>query len=139
MHENQILDMVESLTLGTLTLEEKAIIVADVKSEIGFTRLAHNATSLILKKIDDMSNGMYRESQALPKVFQDFSGHADNSKPFAITNQKEIDEFLEKMMSSKAENTPEAFFGDTWEFYHPVSNMVAEGLPTFRADFVTQS
>ena len=138
MHEGQILDMVESLTLGTLTLEEKAVIVADVKSELGFTRLAQNTASLILQKVNDLSNGLYKESQALPKVFQDFSGHADNDTPFAVTNQKEIYEFLEKMLSEEQKNTPEAYFGDTWGFYHPVENMVADGLPTHRSNFNTQ-
>ena len=130
--------MVESLTMGALTLEEKAVIVADVKSELGFTRLAQSTTSLILQKINDLSNGLYKESQALPKVFQDFSEHADNDTPFAVTNQEEIDEFLEKMMSKKPSDTPEAYFGDTWEFYHPTANMVADGLPTHRSDFNTQ-
>jgi len=96
MHESQILDIVESLTMGALSLDEKAIIVADVKSELSGTRLANNTTSLILEKINDLSKGLYREAQALPKVFQDFSEHSDNSKPFVITNQEEIDEFLEK-------------------------------------------
>jgi hypothetical protein len=138
MHEGQILDMVESLTLGTLTLEEKAIIVADIKSELGFTRLAQNTTSLILQKVSDLSNGLYKESQALPKVFQDFSGHADNDIPFAVTNQEEIDDFLEKMISKEPQNNPETYFGDTWEFYHPTANMVADGLPTHRSNFNTQ-
>jgi len=138
MHESQILDIVESLTMGALSLDEKAIIVADVKSELSGTRLANNTTSLILEKINDLSKGLYREAQALPKVFQDFSEHSDNSKPFVITNQEEIDEFLEKMISKDADNSPEAFFGDTWEFYHPIENMNVPGVPRHRADFITQ-
>ena len=34
MHESQILDLVDSLTVDALSLDEKAIIVADVKSEL---------------------------------------------------------------------------------------------------------
>ena len=138
MHESQILDMVDSLTMGTLSFDEKAIIVADVKSELTGKRLANNTTALILEKVNDLSKGLYKEAQSLPKTFQDFSEHSDNSEPFAITNQEEIDEFLEKMISDKADNTPEAFFGDTWEFYHPVENMNIPGVPRFRSDFIAQ-
>ena len=138
MHESQILDMVEALTMDSLSLREKAVIVADVKSELSGKRLANSAVSLILEKINDLSNGSYREAQALPKVFQDFSEHSDNSKPFVITNQDEIDEFLEKMISKNAESTPEEFFGDTYDFYHPVDNMNVPGVPRFRSDFITQ-
>jgi hypothetical protein len=138
MHESQILDLVDSLTMDALSLDEKAIIVADVKSELIGTRLAGNVSALVLQKVNDLSKGLYKESQALPKTFQDFSEHSDNSKPFAITNQDEIDEFLEKMISDEADNTPEAFFGDTWEFYHPVANMNIPGVPRFRSDFIAQ-
>ena len=63
MHESQILDIVESLTMGALSLDEKAIIVADVKSELSGTRLANNTTSLILEKINDLSKGLYRDRE----------------------------------------------------------------------------
>ena len=93
MHESQILDVVDSLTLGQLSLNEKAIIVADIKSEISNTRLASNITSLVLEKVNDLSKGLYKESQALPKTFQDFSESEGKQKPFEITNQDEIESY----------------------------------------------
>lgn len=138
MHESQILDIVESLTMNTLSLDEKAIIVADVKSEITNKRLAGSTTSLILEKINDLGKGFYKEAQALPKTFQDFSETSDNSTPFAITNMDEINEFLDKMASKKPEENVESWFGDTWEFYHPIENMNVPGVPRHRADFNTQ-
>jgi len=74
MHESQIQDIVDSITLNKLSWSEKAIIVADVKSELCNTRLAGNIMSLVLSKVEDLNKGLYKESQsALPKIFQDLS------------------------------------------------------------------
>ena len=138
MHESQILDMVDSLTMNSLSLEEKAIIVADVKSELTNTRLASNTTKLILEKVNDLSKGLYKEAQALPKTSQDFSETSDNSKPFEVTNLEEIHEYLDKMASKTPDENTESWFGDTWEFYHPIENMNIPGVPRSRSDFVAQ-
>lgn len=133
MHENQILDIVESVTLNNLSLREKSLIVADVKNEISNTRLAGNITSLVLSKINDLSKGMYRESQAtLPKIFQDFSESEGEQKPFEIRNTDEIGDFLNKMTEKKFDGD---VFSDTYPFYHPTDVMRAEGNPQHRSDF----
>lgn len=135
MHESQILDILDSLTLNKLQDYEKSIIVADVKNEMSNTRLAGNPISLIMTKLNDLSNGMYKESQAISTYFQDFSEKESAEKPFEIKNKDEIDAFLEKMQNKKFEGD---VFGDTWEFYHPTENMNADGVPRHRSDFVVK-
>jgi hypothetical protein len=135
MHESQILDVVDSLTLGQLSLNEKAIIVADIKSEISNTRLASNITSLVLEKVNDLSKGLYKESQALPKTFQDFSESEGKQKPFEITNQDEIEKFLDQMMSKEHKDE---YFNDTWDFYHPTEPMFYPGETKHRSNYNVQ-
>ena len=136
MHESQILDMINSISNNQLSDAEKSIILADVKSELNNLRLAGNPMNTILSKINDLSNGLYKESQAISTYFQDFSEQEQAEKPFEIKNKDEIDKFLKKMMSEDFEGN---VFGDTWEFYHPTENMNADGVPRHRSDFVTKN
>jgi len=132
MHESQIQDIVDSITLNKLSWSEKAIIVADVKNELCNKRLAGNIMSLVLSKVEDLNKGLYKESQsALPKIFQDFSEKEAVSKPFEV-KKDEIDNFLEKMTSKKFDGN---VFSDTHDFYHITDVMRAEGVPQHRSDF----
>ena len=135
MHEGQILDIVDSLTLGTLSNDEKSKVVADIKFELSGKRFAGGIINLVMNKLEDLSNGMYREAQALPKTFQDFSEKGENLEPFKV-DTSEIDKFLEKMISKDNTDDP---FTDTHPFYHPPDNMKAEGQPISRSNFVVQS
>ena len=135
MHEGQILDLVEALTLGTLSNSEKSKVVADIKFELSGKRFAGNITNLVMNKLQDLSNGLYREAQALPKTFQDFSEKDENLEPFKIDTE-EINKFLEKMISKENDDDP---FSDTNTFYHPTENMKAEGQPISRSNFVVQN
>lgn len=132
MHESQILDALNAITLGRLSHEEQSIITADIHSELQNNRLAGSITQKIMEKLSQLSDGLYKESQSLPKTFQDFSENEKFPKPFEIINQKEIDDFFDKMMSKEMKNN---FFGDTHEFYHPEENFRAEGQPRHRSDF----
>ena len=49
-----------------------------------------------------------------------------------MINKKEIDAFLDKMVSDKFKGN---FFDDTFEFLHPVEAMEAEGVGRHRSDF----
>ncbi len=135
MHESQILDIIDSVTLGKLSLEEKSIILADVHHEISNKRFAGNAFNVVLAKINDSTQGSYREALKAPDSFQDFTEESEIGKPFEIKNKDEIDQFLDKMMSE--DFNPE-YFNDTWEFYHPSDVMKSEGLPRHRSDFVVK-
>lgn len=136
MHESLILDAIEKVTGNSLTEAEKSILVADIHSDFMNKRFAGTLPGVIMQKLDAMADGMYKEAQAISKTFQDFSESAGNPKPLEIQNMDQIDKFLEKMMSK--ENTDE-FFGDTWEFYHPTENMVADGAPRHRSDFTVKT
>ena len=131
MHEDQILNILDSLTLNSLSYDEKAIIVADIKFETSNKRFSNNMTKIVLQKVNDLKSGLYKESQIRPDIFQDFS-ESVKSKPFEISNQDDIDLFLEKMSSSDFENS---YFDDTWSFYHPTEVMKADGVPRHRSDF----
>jgi hypothetical protein len=139
MHETQILDTIDSISLGKISFEDKALIVADIKHELSNKRFAGQISSLIMQKIDDLSKGMYKIAQSEPKIFQDFEDMEAVPKPFDIINKDEIDKFLDKMMSKEPKETQDSFFGDTWEFYHPTANMVADGVARHRSDFVVKS
>lgn len=136
MLENQILDTIDKISAGTLSNAERSILVADIKSDLSNTRLAssNGLINIAMQKLNSLKKGEYEEQ---PKTFQDFSETNSNSTPFKVINQEEIDKFLDKMSNS---NTNEdVFFNDTWEFYHPVENMKAEGLPRHRSDFNAKS
>ncbi len=135
MHEGQILDIIDSVTLDKLTLEEKAIILADVQNEISNKRFAGNAFNIVLAKVNDLANGMYKEALKAPDSFQDFTEKGEIGQPFQIQNKDEIDQFLDKMMSD--DFNPD-YFNDTWDFYHPTDVMKSEGLPRHRSDFVVK-
>lgn len=136
MHEDLILDAIEKITANTLTDKEKSILTAAVWHEYKHKRFAGSLTGIVMEKINELTAGNYREAQALPKTFQDFSETGEEQKPFEV-KMDGIDEFLEKMMSKTTKD--EDFFGDTWEFYHPTENMKAEGLPRHRSDFVVKT
>lgn len=136
MHEGQILNIIETITFGDLNDQEKSIIVADVKSELSGTRLAGSISALVLQKINDLRNGMYKESQIQPNIPGGENEPEHGMTPFEITNQDEIDKFLEKMSNKDFKGDA---FGDTWEYWHPTENMYAEGLPKHRSNFNVQN
>lgn len=132
MHETQILDAIDSLTLNSLDYNDKAVLVAFIKSEIGNKRLANNINKKILEKVNELYKGNLKEASNESDSFQDFSETSSYSKPFEIINKDDIDKFLDKMTSK---NWDGDFFGDTFEFYHPIDNMKADGVPRHRSDF----
>jgi hypothetical protein len=132
MQENQILDLIDSLTFGTLPDEDKSIILAHVQNEMSGKRFASKLSSVVSEKIDEYDTGNFRVAQELPTYFQDFSGTESYPQPNEIINKSDIDKFLEKM-SSKENN--DKYFGDTYEFYHPTENMKADGVAMHRSDF----
>lgn len=136
MLENQILDTIDKISAGTLSNAERSILVADIKSDLSNTRLAssNGLINIAMQKLNSLKKGEYEEQ---PKTFQDFSETNSNSTPFKVINQEEIDKFLDKM--SNSDTNEDVFFNDTWEFYHPVENMKAEGLPRHRSDFNAKS
>ena len=56
MHEDQILNILDSLTLNSLSYDEKAIIVADIKFETSNKRFSNNMTKIVLQKVNDLKN-----------------------------------------------------------------------------------
>jgi hypothetical protein len=135
MHESQILDIVDSVTLGSLSDSDRSIIVADIKSECSGQRLASNITSLVMQKITDLGNGLYKESQTVPKTNETLKESEPDGVPFKITNESEINKFLDKMMSKKFDGE---FFNDTYKEVHPVENFIADGVPSHRSDFIVK-
>lgn len=134
MRENQILETIDSLTLGTLSDRDKAVILADIQDMFQGQRLASNLYDITLNKISDLKKGMYKESQVMTSYYQDFSENQSYPKPFDIINKDEIDKFLEKMSNKDYDGN---YFGDTWEFYHPIENLHADGVAKHRSDFNT--
>lgn len=133
MHESNILDAIDSISLNSLTNEERALVLAFVKSETDNKRFAgSNLNKLILSGINELKLGGYRVSQNIKDYFQDFSEKSSSPKPFDVINKDEIDKFLEKMTSKKFEGD---FFDDTFDFYHPTENLNADGVPRHRSDF----
>jgi|APCry1669189534_1035231.scaffolds.fasta_scaffold10132_3 hypothetical protein len=134
MHENKILEAIDSLTLGTLSYQQKSAILADVNFSLQGKRTASNINDLILSKVNDLHKGMYKESQIMKSYYQDFSENESYPKAFEITNKEEIDKFLNKMLSKEYKGN---FFDDTWNFYHPHENLIADGVAKHRSDFNT--
>ena len=136
MHESQILDIIDSVTLGSLSDSDKSIIIADIKSENSNSRLAGNITSLVMQKITDLSNGMYKESQTIPKFDETMKESSPDGAPFKITNEDEINKFLEKMISKKFEGE---FFNDLHNEVHPTDVWSIPGVPRKGTDFIIKS
>lgn len=136
MHENQILDLIDSLTLNSLNHEDKSIILAHVKSEYSNNRLAGSLGSMVSEKIDEYEQGFYKEAQQIVSYFQDYSEKEKYPQPNEIINKSDIDKFLDKMSSKDFEGD---LFNDSHEFYHPIENMKAEGVARHRSDFVVPS
>jgi hypothetical protein len=134
MNHNNILEAIDSITLGTLSDRDKSVILADVISSNEGKRTASNINNVILYKLEDLNKGLYKESQVMQSYYQDFSEIEDYPKPFEIINKDEIDDFLDKMLSKDYKGN---FFNDTFEFYHPVENLCADGVAKHRSDFNT--
>ena len=136
MHENQILDFINAFSVNQISDDEKAIIVADVNFELSNKRFASSLPTLVMSKINDLAQGMYKESQYLyPQGFGDFNETESYPKGSDVINKSEIDKFLEKMSSDTFEGN---YFDDTFDTYHPERNMRADGVARFRADFNVQ-
>jgi len=129
MRENEILDAIDAITLNKFSDEEKSIILAHILHEQKNTRVAKSLNRLVLEKIAEHSKGV---TEYLSDYAQDFDNKEAYPKPFEVLNKDEIDKFLDKMTSEKYDGD---FFNDTFEFYHPVANMRAEGVPRHRSDF----
>lgn len=137
MQENQILDLIDAFSLNQISEKEKAILLADIKHEMNNKRYASSLNNLILSKINDLSKGLYKESQYLyPQAFSDNNEIESYPKGSDVINKEEIDKFLEKMSSTTFEGH---FFDDTFDAYHPEKNMRADGLGRHRSDFNRQS
>ena len=133
MQEKEILDALESVTQSFYSNEEKALIFAHILDEKTNIKTAKSLNNLVLEKIAEHSKGNFKEAQnTAPKMFQDFSEVEAYPKPFEMINKKEIDAFLDKMVSDKFKGN---FFDDTFEFLHPVEAMEAEGVGRHRSDF----
>lgn len=132
MFETRILDEIDNVSLGSLSNAEKAIIFADINSELSNNRFASSIQSLILSKINDLTNGLYKEAQIVSKDFQDFSETEKYPEAFNIINKDEIDAFLNKMTNKDFKGV---YFDGTFEFYHPTENLHADGLPVHRSNY----
>jgi hypothetical protein len=132
MHESQILDLIDSLTFGTLSHEDKSIVLAHVQGELSNTRTASKLSSVVSEKLDEYNNGQYKVAQKLSTYFQDYSETGSYPQPNEIINKSEIDKFLDKMASTEYEGD---YFDDLYSFYHPHENMQADGVPRHRSDF----
>jgi hypothetical protein len=134
MHENKILEAIDSLTLGALSDRDKAVILADINFTLQGKRTASKINDLILSKITDLNKGLYKESQVMKSYYQDFSEIESWPKAFEVINKNEIDNFLDKMTKKEFEGN---YFDDTWDFYHPEANLHADGVARHRSDFNT--
>jgi hypothetical protein len=132
MQETEILNALDKITLNSFSDDEKSIILAHVVGDKNI-KTANNLNRVLLQKIAEYSGGAYEESGNTKKNFQDFSETGPYPSPFVISNKKEIDAFLDKMMGK--EDWEGDFFDDTFEFYHPKENMNADGVPRHRSDF----
>ena len=132
MQESQIIDLIDSLTFGTLPIEDKSIILAHVQDSIGGTRLASKLSTVVSQTIDDYEKGNLRIAQQISTYFQDFSEIKDYPQPNEIINKADIDKFLDKMASKEYDGD---YFADCFEFYHPTENFKADGVPVHRSDF----
>jgi len=137
MQENQILDLIDAFSLNKISDHEKAILLADIKDELNNKKFASNMNKIVLSKINDLSEGFYKESQFLyPQAFADINEIENYPKGSDVINKSEIDQFLDKISSETFEGH---FFNDTFDSYHPERNMRADGLPRHRSDFNIKS
>lgn len=132
MNEIEVLNTIDSISLGEIDDEGKAIILADVMHKIKNKKTA-SIKKTTLERYADYLEGGYNEATKIDTYFQDFSETGDYPKAFDVINKNEIDKFLNKMLSRNYEGN---YFDDTWDFYHPFDNMNANGVPRNRADFV---
>ena len=132
MHESQILEIIDSITLNSLNDNERALVLSFVKHDTENKRFAGGINKIILSYVNELKIGNLREASDIKDSFQDFSETSAYPKPFDIVNKSEIDKFLDKMTSKKFEGD---FFDDTYDFYHPTENMKADGVPRHRSDF----
>lgn len=132
MHERQILETIDKITLNTLSDEERSILVAFVANDLENKRVAGSINQIIMTRLNEMKTGNMKIAEAEPKIFQDFSETKAYPAPNVIVNKDEIDAFLEKMTSKEFDGN---YFDDTFDFYHPTENMTAKGQPRHRSDF----
>ena len=59
MNEGQILDIINKLTLDSLSDEEKSLVVANVVAETSNKRMAGSICKIVLSKLEEMNNGDY--------------------------------------------------------------------------------
>ena len=135
MNESKILDTINAITLGKLSFEEQAIIVADIKSTMYGKRFAGNINELVMSKINDMTHGLYKESNVATS-FQDFNEVGEMHGPMTVFGIDQIHKFLDKMVSTKYEGE---YFQDEWPFYHPVENFTPDGVPRHYSDFISNT
>lgn len=131
MNEGQILDIINKVTLGSLSDEEKSLVVANVFAETSSKRMAGPIFKIVLSKLEEMNNGDY----AIKDTFQNFDSEEKVPEPMSIVNMDSIEEFIEKMISTE---TDPNYFSDTFDFYHPTENMKSDGVPRARSDFNTK-
>jgi hypothetical protein len=131
MNEGQILDIINKLTLESLSNEERSLVVANVVAETSNKRMAGSIFKIVLSKLEEMNNGDYD----IKDSFQNFDADEKIPEPMSVINMDSIEDFIEKMISTKDDPS---YFSDTFDFYHPTENMKADGVPRTRSDFNTK-
>lgn len=126
MTADRILDKIESVTSGTLSTREKALVIASINSNdfVGKTTTAQ--IKEILRVVNAVASGDYVESSS-------------QSEKMPIINQEEIDKYIEKMTGgSESDAQTEDFFDDTFEEAHPMNVFEVDGYGRHRSDFNTK-
>ena len=90
MNEGQILDIINKLTLESLSNEERSLVVANVVAETSNKKMAGSIFKIVLSKLEEMNNGDYD----IKDSFQNFDADEKIPEPMSVINMDSIEDFL---------------------------------------------